>query len=53
MLLYVMEVENVEQSREAVESSQHPIDEDHRRIMARALGDTVEVETVLDLIPDP
>jgi hypothetical protein len=53
MLLHVMEVENVEHSRQAAERSQHPIDADHRRIMARALGDAVEVETVLDLIPDP
>jgi hypothetical protein len=53
MLLYVMEVENVEHSRQAAESSQHPIDEDHRLVMNRALADTVEAKLVLDLIPDP
>jgi hypothetical protein len=53
VLLHVMEVENIEQSRQVAESSRHPIDADHRRMMASALDDTVEVETILDLIQDP
>jgi hypothetical protein len=49
VLIYVMEVEDVERAGEAAARSAHPIDADHRRVMARALGGNVEAELVLDL----
>jgi hypothetical protein len=49
LLLYVMEVEDVERSSEVVGTSSHPIDADHLRVMTQAVGDSVETELVLDL----
>jgi hypothetical protein len=49
VVVYVMEVEDVERSRQAAEGSSHPIDADHRRVMRRALGDAVPAEVLLDL----
>jgi hypothetical protein len=51
VVVYVMEVEDVERSRQAAERSSHLIDADHRRVMRRALGDAVPVEVLLDLHP--
>jgi hypothetical protein len=49
VLLYVMEVEDVARAKDAAARSTHPIDADHRRVMARALGAEIEAELVLDL----
>ncbi len=49
VLVYVMEVAEIEQSERAAEASEHPIDADHRRVMAVALGDRVPAELLLDL----
>jgi hypothetical protein len=51
VVVYVMEVADVEQSRRAPERSSHLIDADHRRVMQRALGDAVPSELLLDLHP--
>lgn len=51
VIVHVMEVADVERSRRAPEISVHPIDADHRRVMRRALGDTVAAECLLDLHP--
>jgi hypothetical protein len=48
VVVYVMEVADVEQSRRARERSSHPIDADHRRVMQRAVGDAVPSELLLD-----
>ena len=52
MLLYVMEVEDIERSQLDAGSSLHPIDADHERVMGRAIGDPVEAELLLDLVRD-
>ena len=49
LLVYAMEVEDEQRSRDAAKVSSHAIDADHRRAMDRALGDAPELETVLDL----
>ena len=49
VIVYVMEVGEVERSERAAEASSHPIDTDHRRVMALALGDPVRAELLLDL----
>jgi hypothetical protein len=49
VLLYVMEVADVNRAKEAAARSTHPIDADHRRVMTRALGGEVGAELVLDL----
>jgi Family of unknown function (DUF6176) len=49
VVVYVMEVADVERSRRAPERSSHPIDVDHRRVMQLALGDAVPSELLLDL----
>ena len=51
VLVYVMEVGDVERSRHAAEQSSHPIDADHRRVMQLAVGDAVPSELLLDLHP--
>ena len=52
LLLYVMEVEDIERSRHTVQGSPHPIDLDHRQVMTQALGESLELELILDLLPD-
>lgn len=52
MLLYVMEVEDIERSQLDAGSSLHLIDADHERVMGRAIGDPVEAELLLDLVRD-
>jgi hypothetical protein len=49
VLVYVMEVAEVEQAERAAEASAHSIDADHKRVMAFALGDQVPAELLLDL----
>lgn len=51
VVVYVMEVADVERSRRAAEQSSHPIDADHRRVIQRAVGDAVPSEMLLDLYP--
>ena len=51
IVVYVMEVADVERSRRSAEQSRHPIDTDHRRVMQRAVGDAVPSELLLDLHP--
>ena len=51
VVVYVMEVADVEQSRRAAELSSHPIDADHRQVMQRTVGDAVSSEVLLDLHP--
>jgi Family of unknown function (DUF6176) len=51
VLVYVMEVADVEQSRRAPERSSHRVDADHKRVMQLALGDAVPSELLLDLHP--
>ena len=51
LVVYVMEVDDIEASQEAARSSGHPIDEDHKRVMEEALGDPLPFELLLDLRP--
>ena len=49
VVVYVMEVESVERSRNAAENSKHPIDAEHRAVLDAAIGERVEYELLLDL----
>jgi hypothetical protein len=49
VVVYVMEVDQIEAAQEAARSSQHRIDADHKRVMDRALGDPLPSELLLDL----
>lgn len=49
VIVYVMEVEDVERSTRAAAHSRHPIDAEHRRIMDVALGPPLSAELLLDL----
>ncbi len=49
VIVYVMEVDEVEQSEQVAEVSSHPIDAEHKRVMALTLGDWVPAELLLDL----
>jgi hypothetical protein len=51
VVIYVMEVDDVVKAQEAAVSSDHKIDAEHKRIMKRAVGDSVECEVLLDLRP--
>lgn len=51
VVVYVMEVEDVGRSQQAVERSSHPIDADHQAVMRRAVGHEVPSELLLDLRP--
>jgi hypothetical protein len=44
-----MGVDDVEASQFAAESSEHPIDADHKRVMQEALGEALPSELLLDL----
>jgi hypothetical protein len=50
VVVYVMEVDDIEASQEAVRSSEHPIDADHKRVMELAVGDLLPSELLLDLL---
>lgn len=49
VIVYVMEVDDVEASQAAAQSSEHPIDADHKRVMAEAVGEPLRTEVLLDL----
>ena len=49
VIIHVMQVESEERSRNAAENSTHPIDEEHRVVLATAIGERVEYELLLDL----
>jgi len=49
VVVYVMEVDDIEASQEAARSSEHPIDADHKRVMELAVGDLLPSELLLDL----
>ena len=49
LLVYAMEVEDEERSRQAGLYSRHTIDADHKRVMAAALAEEPELERLLDL----
>jgi len=52
VVVYVMEVEDVELSKSVGASSRHAIDADHKRILSQTLGDRVPAQLLLDLIAD-
>jgi pyridoxine/pyridoxamine 5'-phosphate oxidase len=49
VVVYAMEVESVEQARNAAETSKHSIDAEHRAVLDTAIGERVEYELLLDL----
>ena len=49
IVIYAMEVESVEKSRNAARRSTHPIDKEHRAVMDLAIGDRLAIEQLLDL----
>jgi len=49
LVIYAMEVESIERSRNAADNSTHPIDAEHRAILDRAIGDRPPLERILDL----
>jgi hypothetical protein len=49
VLVYVMEVEDVQRSRDVAARSAHAIDLEHRNVMSRAVGEAVPAELLLDL----
>jgi hypothetical protein len=49
VVVYVMEVDDIEASQEVARSSGHQIDADHQRVMEQAVGDPVPSELLLDL----
>jgi hypothetical protein len=49
VVVYVMEVDHIEASQVAAQSSGHPIDADHKRVMEEAIGETLPSELLLDL----
>lgn len=49
LLVYAMEVEDVERSREAADRSQHAVDAEHRRAMGAALADEPPFAVLLNL----
>ena len=51
LLLYVVEVDDLEAAAEAAARSTHPIDAEHSRIMRLAVGADVDLELALDLHP--
>jgi Family of unknown function (DUF6176) len=49
VLVYVMEVDDIDASQAAARASEHPIDADHQRVMERVLGEPLAAELLLDL----
>ena len=49
VVVYVMEVDDIQRSQEAFRSSGHPIDADHKQVMEQAVGDPLPSELLLDL----
>lgn len=52
VMVYVMEVEDIERSRSVGRDSRHAIDTDHRRVLSQTMGDPVPAELLLDLVAD-
>lgn len=52
VVVYVMEVEDVERSKSAGRDSRHAIDEDHKRVLSQTMGEAVPAELLLDLVAD-
>lgn len=52
LLVYVMEVEDVEASRQAFQASTLPIDQQHREVMAEVIAERVHTEVLLDAHAD-
>ena len=48
-LLYVMEVDDLERARVAFRESSLPIDQEHKQVMRKVLGDPVEAELLYDV----
>lgn len=53
LLVYAMEVEDEERSRQVGLDSQRAIDADHKRVMTLALAEEPEMERLLDLRTPP
>jgi len=49
LVIYAMEVESIEKSRDAADSSTHRIDKEHRAVMDKAVGERPSLEKLLDL----
>jgi uncharacterized protein DUF6176 len=49
VVIYFMEVEDPDKAHRAYETSEHPIDAEHRQVMSTVLGGPVESEILLDL----
>jgi hypothetical protein len=49
VVIYVMEVDDDEASQVAAQLSEHPIDADHKRVMAQVVGDSLPSELLLAL----
>lgn len=49
LLVYAMEVQDEERSRQAVLDSRYAIDADHKQVMAASLAEEPELERLLDL----
>src|SRR5580704_17380783 len=48
VVVYVMEVDDIDASEQAARSSGHPIDADHKRVMEQLVGDPIASELLLD-----
>jgi hypothetical protein len=53
VVIYLMEVDDVEKSQDAAVASQHAIDAEHKKVMHDAVGEAVHSELLLDLYPPP
>ena len=53
LLVYAMEVQDEERSRQAARDSPHAIDAEHKRVMLSTLSNGLEVETLIDLRSPP
>ncbi len=51
VVIYVMEVDDIEASRAENVQSDHPIDIDHQRLMTEAIGEPLPLQLLLDLHP--
>jgi hypothetical protein len=49
VLVYAVEAEDFERGRAAFAQSTHPIDKEHKRVMAECLGDRLEVPPLHDV----
>ncbi len=49
LLVYAMVVRDPEQARRSADSGEHPIDDEHHAVLARALGDAPSLDVLLDI----